>query len=239
MTISQINKKELEKVVILAESVSECLKLLNINPNGSAFIRMKQLLLEYKINTSHFNKKKVLGVVRTTEELLVENSTASRGIVKKRLYREGLKTPICELCGQDENWNGKRMSLILDHINGVNNDNRIENLQIVCPNCNATLDTFSGKNVTRKQKKIHKACYCGNPVRSKYSKYCSSECLVKKRYTPEIRKKLSERYKKVLNRPTYKELMADISITSFVKIGEKYGVSDNTIRKWIKNYNKT
>jgi hypothetical protein len=40
---------------------------------------------------------------------------------------------------------GKKMSLILDHINGVNNDNRIENIRIVCPNCNATLDTHCGK----------------------------------------------------------------------------------------------
>jgi hypothetical protein len=45
---------------------------------------------------------------------------------------------------QGEEWVGKKMSLILDHINGVNNDNRIEN-RIVCPNCNATLDTHCGK----------------------------------------------------------------------------------------------
>lgn len=45
------------------------------------------------------------------------------------------------------------MSLILDHINGDNSDHRIENLRIVCPNCNATLPTFSGKNVKRNKKK--------------------------------------------------------------------------------------
>ena len=51
------------------------------------------------------------------------------------------------MCDQDENWKGKIMSLILDHKNGVNNDNRLENLQIVCPNCNATLPTHCrGKN---------------------------------------------------------------------------------------------
>ena len=61
--------------------------------------------------------------------------------MKNRLYDEGLKERKCELCGQDENWYGKKMSLILDHINGVNNDSRIENLRILCPNCNATLPT--------------------------------------------------------------------------------------------------
>jgi hypothetical protein len=37
------------------------------------------------------------------------------------------------------------MSLIIDHINGVGDDNRLENLQIVCPNCAATLDTHCGR----------------------------------------------------------------------------------------------
>jgi hypothetical protein len=46
------------------------------------------------------------------------------------------------------------MSIILDHINGVHNDNRIENLRIVCPNCNATLDTHCGKNKFRKVKEV-------------------------------------------------------------------------------------
>jgi hypothetical protein len=69
--------------------------------------------------------------------------------LKKQLYNEGLKKPICELCGQDEIWQGKKMSLILDHINGVNIDNRLENLRIVCPNCDATLDTFCSKNRTK------------------------------------------------------------------------------------------
>lgn len=53
--------------------------------------------------------------------------------------------PVCELCGQDEIWHGRRMSLILDHVNGVRDGNRIENLNIVCPNCAATLPTHCGK----------------------------------------------------------------------------------------------
>ena len=86
------------------------------------------------------------------KDILVPNSHYSRSSLKKRLYDEGIKCKKCELCGQGEEWNGKHMSLILDHINGIWNDNRLENLRIVCPNCNATLPTHCGKNSSIKVK---------------------------------------------------------------------------------------
>ena len=62
------------------------------------------------------------------KEVLVENSSYPRGNLKQRLFDTGLKTRSCEMCGQGERWRGKRMTLVLDHINGVSNDNRLENL---------------------------------------------------------------------------------------------------------------
>ena len=78
--------------------------------------------------------------------MIVLGSTFDTTNLKKRLYKKGIKKPICDLCGQDENWNGMKISMIMDHINGINNDHRLENLRIVCPNCDSGLSTFSGKN---------------------------------------------------------------------------------------------
>ena len=71
-----------------------------------------------------------------------------------------MKQPICEMCGQDENWKAGKISLILDHINGNNRDNRIENLRIVCPNCDSTLPTYKGKTKhTNVDKNLYSTLY--------------------------------------------------------------------------------
>ena len=103
----------------------------------------------WHLPTGHFNPDAArVARVNTLQrpipiaDVLVEGSSYSRTKLKQRLYDTGLKTRNCELCGQGENWKGRRMSLILDHINGVPDDNRLENLRIVCPNCAATLWTL-------------------------------------------------------------------------------------------------
>jgi hypothetical protein len=101
------------------------------------------------------------------EVVLVEQSTYHRGHLKERLYASGLKARRCELCGQGETWNSAQMSLILDHINGVPTDNRLENLRIVCPNCNATLATHCGR-ANRRPPRIAECAHCGNEFRPKY-----------------------------------------------------------------------
>ena len=65
--------------------------------------------------------------------------------LRLRLIKEGIKEQRCEICGTSH-WQGQQLSLILDHINGVNDDHRIENLRIICPNCDSLLPTFCGRN---------------------------------------------------------------------------------------------
>jgi 5-methylcytosine-specific restriction endonuclease McrA len=79
---------------------------------------------------------------------LTPSQRQHRGTLKRALLREGLKQARCESCSIDE-WLGQPLSLALHHINGNGHDNRLENLQLLCPNCHSQTENFAGRNVTR------------------------------------------------------------------------------------------
>ena len=69
--------------------------------------------------------------------------------LKERLIKEGILTKICSECGITDEWNNKPITLQLDHINGVRDDHRLENLRLLCPNCHSQTDTYCGRNKPR------------------------------------------------------------------------------------------
>ena len=80
------------------------------------------------------------------KDVMVENSTYSRGSIKERLYSELGWKKECITCGQGPIHMNQPLVHELDHINGVHNDHRMENLRILCPNCHSQTDTFRGRN---------------------------------------------------------------------------------------------
>lgn len=80
------------------------------------------------------------------EEVFKEHSTYSRYHLKNRIIKFGLIPYICRDCLLEAEWNGKPLSLQLEHVNGVDDDNRLENLCFLCPNCHSQTDTYAGKN---------------------------------------------------------------------------------------------
>jgi hypothetical protein len=96
------------------------------------------------------NLRNQWGERRKDEDVFVENSDYARHHIKKRIIEQKMVPYACDECGIGPEWNGKPMPLILDHINGVNNDNRLKNLRFVCSNCDSQLDTYKARNIKNK-----------------------------------------------------------------------------------------
>lgn len=86
-----------------------------------------------------------------TEEFFKAGVYRNRTYLKLRLLGEGHREPVCAACGLRE-WRGRQLSLALHHINGDRNDNRLVNLELLCPNCHSQTATFSGRNGHRRPK---------------------------------------------------------------------------------------
>lgn len=79
------------------------------------------------------------------DDIFIENSTFSRAGIKYRIYTEHLLPIICASCGLSDSWNNKPLQLQLEHKNGIRNDHRLSNLELLCPNCHSQTSTFCGR----------------------------------------------------------------------------------------------
>jgi hypothetical protein len=234
---------EAEARVAVAESLSfsEALRKLGMRAAGGNHVTLKKYVRLWGIPTDHFDplfaQRRALGRrrIKPLEEILVEHSTYSRGSLKKRLYAAGLKQRTCELCGQGELWRGRRMALILDHVNGVATDHRLDNLRIVCPNCAATLDTHCGRNLRLVNDRVCEACQQTYRPIHVDQRYCSQHCGIHHE-RPHLRVPRPETRK--VARPTYEQLKQDLAQMSWLAVGRKYGVTDNAVRKWMRWYER-
>lgn len=212
-------------LVMSSATIADVLRKLGFAPSGN-YHTIKARIERDGIDCSHFakNKKELsqMGLLRKKiqvpiENLLVSNSTCHRGDLKRRLINDGFLKNECSECGLQEVWNGKPIVMVLDHINGVRNDNRLENLRLLCPNCNSQQDTFAGRN---NKVKRYFCSECGSKI-GKHSKLCN---------------KCSGAKRRKAVRPSKEQLEQEIKENSWVALGRKYGVSDNAVRKWAKQY---
>jgi hypothetical protein len=229
---------EAQKAVAASFSYAEALRRLGMCQTGGAWQVLRKYIRIWGICTDHFDPHAVQNRAlapsrsRPLENVLVRGSRANGTQLKERLYAAGLKTAACELCGQDELWRGRRISLILDHVNGDASDNRLENLRILCPNCNATLDTHCGRNA--RVVPLERQCaLCGRSFRPKYAshRYCSRTCGV--RYDRRGGERPGARK---VERPPHARLAREVAAMGYRAVGRRYGVSDNAVRKWVRRY---
>lgn len=230
-------EEELKESVGKSYCMSNLIENLNKTYTGTYVRIVKKYLIHYNIDTSHFdphkkNKERILkGEVQIKypiEYYLQYGSKIGSSHLKERLYKENIKQRCCEKCGQGEEWRGDKISMILDHINGDSKDNRIENLRILCPNCNAALPTHCRGYKKLNDKKISDAKKIESKEIIKLEKESNNGLTIKKKENC-----LSQRR---VDRPPMEQLQQEVKELGYLGTGRKYGVSDNAIRKWIKTY---
>ena len=223
--IWKIPKTDLENIVKNSTSIVSILRFFNLTNKGHNYRTLKKRLAEDNIDYSHINLGYTSNKNRTfkkqnklsNEEIFIENSSYHRTHLKTRICKQNLIEYKCSECNLGNTWNNKNISLQLDHINGIHNDNRLENLRFLCPNCHSQTNTFAGRRTKgiKKVLKIKAKCLdCGVDC-YKHGSRCR-KCAGKKLYRFEISKNDLENLTKIY---------------SLEEIGRQLGVSGVAIKK--------
>ncbi len=160
---SKYTKEALEAVVPHCRCVSDVMRKMGskATQGGSHRVVTKKLKL-FNIDTSHFDplavaaegsRKHALNSRRPWKDVLVlrTDRRVVSTVLRRALLDSGAKYE-CSTCGVNE-WNGKSLTLHVDHINGSNMDCRKDNLRFLCPNCHSQTDNFGIKNMNRQSTK--------------------------------------------------------------------------------------
>lgn len=145
-------REDFEKAVASSLSIAGVCRALGLKPAGGNYKVIHNAIKTYNLDTSHFTGQgwnvgmrfRPQPELKLSEILTVDSNYQSYKL-KKRLLKEGIKSIVCEECGLTE-WRGQPIPLELHHINGVNSDNRLENIKLLCPNCHALTETYRGLN---------------------------------------------------------------------------------------------
>ena len=216
-----------------------CLKA-NIVVTTGNYDTLKKIIREYNIDTTHFKRQgNKNNTKHEIEYYLRENIKVSSSKLKQKLIKNNIKENRCEICGITE-WNGKPIKVELHHINGINTDNRIENLQLLCPNCHSYTDNYGGKNQKMNTKKntnkkvkekfdyasLKEISLNTNDINNISNKLNVSVVTVKKnlkKYNIEIKKDTKYNIEEMFS------LMKEHK--NYTKVGKILGISDNAVKK--------
>lgn len=236
-----LSKEDFADLIKESKSFADVLRKLGLREVGGVRKTLNKRICEEGVDVTHIydnfkNSNNGGGFKIGLEDILVENSNYnSTSNLKQRLLKENLIKNECNICGQKPIWNEKILVMVLDHINGNCKDNRIENLRLICPNCNSQTDTFAGRNNkwVKERKKMFKEAKikqkeyicsgCGKAINKNKNNMCI-DC-----YSISLR---------TIERPSYEELVKMVEETNLSVVGRKYGVSSNAVKKWIKKYEK-
>lgn len=222
-----LEKQKFIELVENSNSITEVLSFFDMRNCGSNYLTLVKRFKEEGIDYSKFskNRTKTSGLKRRTpiDKILISNSKVHRGLLKKTILNNNLIEYCCDVCKLKPLWNNIKLVLILDHINGIYNDNRLENLRFLCPNCNSQTSTFAGRNKT----KTIKTKICGECFKEK--------CLIISSCCSKCSRKKNGRKPKIVW-PSKEELQKLVWGKPTTALAKELGVSDKAIDKWCKKY---
>ena len=244
------DKEKLQSIINKCNSKAKVLKELGLSAIGGNYNTLNNLIKKYNLDISHFkgcgwkkNKKGTNDVCFFKLNDVLQNQTSYKSSsLLKRLISNQIKEYKCENCGIVE-WNNKPISLELHHIDGDHNNNFLDNLQILCPNCHSQTFNYRGRNVKKtgsnskgfkqfydKQLPICTCKNCGKEFKSdRYDKirlFCCREC-----YNQYLRKDKSIIYNPKI---TIDELKKQCDICNTIsQIAINLNSHRETIRKYL------
>ena len=220
-----ISKEQAEEIVRNCYSIADFCRVLGWQPRGNSYRIFHRYVKDYNLDISHFQQNKICegnfnmkGKKYSLNEYLKSNSIRSKVLIKK-LIEENVKERKCERCNNTE-WEGELIPLEVHHIDGNHFNNSLDNIQLLCPNCHFLTENFRGRQ--NKKNKQYFCKKCGKTI-SRWS------------YTGLCVNCTKENQRKTI-RPEAEELKTMLFEMSFSEVARKFGVSDNTIRKWCKQY---
>jgi hypothetical protein len=148
------NKEKLIEDLKASASISNFLDNQGLVASSGNYDTFKKWMKKHEINKDEYlteplvKEKKLKTEVKnlSIEDIFIENSEADRKLVRKTVLKHNLMEYKCSGCGNCGLWNNSPLSLQIEHKNGDSTDNRIENLEFLCPNCHSQTNTYGSKN---------------------------------------------------------------------------------------------
>lgn len=208
--IYELTDEQFANTIKNSTNISEVLFKLGYSVAGNSwgFAQVRKRMADLNLDQSMFKGKsamaaKLQSMKLSAKDLLKPNCKHNRNITRRYIISNELLPYKCAICGLSE-WNGKTLSLELDHINGINNDNRLENLRFLCPNCHSQTTTYGSRNQQRNESKyeitdelrelVEKTYNECNNIKTTSSKLGIRRCVVTKIVNESGQKHSNQRY---------------------------------------------